>query len=200
MSSLLESLAQSLGPEAVSKMSNEIGADEEKTSEALGLAVPALIAALRKNVSQPGGAEALMGALKRDHDGSILDRVSDFLGQKKQPEEQQGANRMLDHIFGNKRDRVEEGVSKASGLQKSAASELMKMLGPMVLAALAKQVTTKKVGEEQLPGYLEDETKQLEVKEKKFSLLGKFLDQDGDGDFDFSDITKLGVGLLFKRK
>jgi len=31
-------------------------------------------------------------------------------------------------------------------------------------------------------------------------MIGRMLDQDGDGDFDLSDIIKLGMRMLFPRK
>lgn len=201
MSTLLESLAQSLGgSDAVGKISDQIGADQQETANAVGVALPALLEALRRNAASPEGANALLGALKRDHDDdSILDRVSDFFGGSDQQKDA-APSRMLDHIFGGKRERVEAGVSQASGLKQAASGQLMKMLAPMVMAAVAKQVASRKLDSGQLGGYLEQEKQQLEVKEKKFSLLGKFMDQDGDGDFDFSDVAKLGAGMLFKRK
>jgi hypothetical protein len=197
--SLLDTLSQSLSGEAVNEISSQIGADSDKTADALGVALPTLIAALKRNAATPQGAENLMGALSRDHDGSILDRVSDFLGQKKY-EQPRGGSDILNHVFGSNRDRVEQGVSQASGLSSNASSQLMKMLAPMVLAAISKQVLSRNMSSDGLADYLNQQEGELEKKEKKFSLLGRFLDQDGDGDFDFQDLTKLGIGMLFKRR
>jgi hypothetical protein len=61
------------------QISRRIGADPQKTQAAVHTAIPALLAALGQNATSGGGA-ALKGALERDHDGSILDNLGDYLG------------------------------------------------------------------------------------------------------------------------
>jgi len=199
MSAILESLANSLDSASIKKMSNELGEDQEKTTNAIGAALPVLLGALKRNAVAPQGAQSLLGALSNDHDGSVLDRLGDFLSNRDY-EQPRGGGSILNHVFGGNLSRVEKGVSQSSGLRDAASSKLLKMLAPLVLGAVGKQVRSQNLGAGDLSGYLNKESEQLERKDKKFSLLGKFLDQDGDGDFDFNDIAKLGVGLLFKRK
>ena len=69
------------------------------------------------------------------------------------------------------------------------------MLAPMVLGALAKQKQTQGLDAGKLMGYLSKE--KASVEEKTGGMIGKLLDQDGDGDFDLSDVAKLAVGKLF---
>ena len=59
----------------------------------------AILGAMANNASKPGGADSLLGALQKDHDGSILDNLGGFLGQ---PNTDDG-NGILGHVFGNSR-------------------------------------------------------------------------------------------------
>ncbi|MDH5858759.1 DUF937 domain-containing protein [Lampropedia aestuarii] len=60
---LLEQLrASSLGP-----LSQQLGVSEEQTDSAMTAALPLLLGALGGNAQNPAGAQALFGALQRDH-------------------------------------------------------------------------------------------------------------------------------------
>src|SRR5690242_19599063 len=79
MPSLFETLTQSLGSNELGQLGRQIGADQASTSTAVATALPMLIGALAHKASQPQGAQAIAGALARDHDGSILDNIQDYL-------------------------------------------------------------------------------------------------------------------------
>jgi hypothetical protein len=78
--SILETLSQQLSPEVVRGIGRQIGADEQKTGQAISALLPMLISGMANNTSQPQGMSKLSQALERDHDGSILDHLSGMLG------------------------------------------------------------------------------------------------------------------------
>lgn len=198
MSSLIEMLGQTLQGNNLSKISQEVGADEATTKNAISAALPALIGALSKNGSSEQGAESILGALEKDeHDGGILDNLSDFLG-KKQYDEPRGGSGILEHLLGGKRAKVEQSIGKSSGLGSNGAGQLMKILAPMVLGALGKQKKQQGLNAGSLQGFLGGEKDSVE--KQSGGLLGRFLDQDGDGDFDMSDMAKVAMGKLFGGK
>src|SRR5215210_5782685 len=77
--SVLNALESQLGPDAVQKMSAQLGTDTAATSNAISMAIPILLGGLSKNASNSEGAVALDHALNA-HDGGILDSVGAFLG------------------------------------------------------------------------------------------------------------------------
>ncbi|HEX8299752.1 MAG TPA: DUF937 domain-containing protein, partial [Rubricoccaceae bacterium] len=79
MSAILDVLAQSLNGAPMGQIAQAIGADEAQTSRAVGAALPALLTGLDRNTNTPHGAQALAGAVQRDHDGSLLDNLGGFL-------------------------------------------------------------------------------------------------------------------------
>ena len=73
-------IGQQLNPAQVSQIAKSLGASEGVTAAAIEASLPMLISGLAKNASNPNGANALAGALERDHDGTILDQVGPLLG------------------------------------------------------------------------------------------------------------------------
>jgi type II secretory pathway pseudopilin PulG len=78
--SILETLSQQLSPEVIRGIGRQIGADEQKTGQAISALLPMLSSGMVNNASQPQGMTKLSQALERDHDGSILDHFSGMLG------------------------------------------------------------------------------------------------------------------------
>ena len=81
MSGILDLLAQNLNGAPMGQIAQAIGADETSTRRAVGAALPALLTGLDRNTNTPQGAQALAGAVQKDHDGSLLDNLGGFLSQ-----------------------------------------------------------------------------------------------------------------------
>ncbi len=83
-STLADELFSQLQGEPLERISRQLGTDPQQASTAVGAALPLLLGALGRNASQPQGAEALLGALNRDHSGmdpgSVLGAVLGGLG------------------------------------------------------------------------------------------------------------------------
>jgi len=192
MSSILESLMQQIGGDGVRKMSQQLGADEGATAKAVQGALPMLMGALAGNASQGSGAESLLGALSRDHDGSILDNLGGFLGSG----DTSSGQGILKHVLGAKQPAVQNGLSKMSGLDAGSAGNLLSMLAPLVMGALGKQQRQGGLDVGGLTSLLGGERKQAERAAPGITgMLGKFLDSDGDGSV-VDDVAGL-VGNLF---
>ncbi|MBT8311349.1 MAG: DUF937 domain-containing protein, partial [Flavobacteriaceae bacterium] len=80
MSGLLDLLNSPVGKQLISGVAGETGQPENKTADVLGMAMPLLLGAMKKNVKSPQGAEGLMNALSGKHDGSILDDLGGLFG------------------------------------------------------------------------------------------------------------------------
>lgn len=200
MSSLLETLCGQLGGDNLRQLSQALGTDEKQTGEAVSAALPTLLGALARNASTESGAESLSGALQKDHDGSALQNLAGlFGGGSSGGGAQSGAGAgILRHVLGGRQPRVEQGISKASGMDTAQVGQLMTMLAPIVMAQLGKQQREKNLDSHGLASLLGQERQSLEKAPEAAGLLGSLLDADGDGDVDMSDIAKQGVGMLGK--
>ncbi len=65
----------------------------------------------------------------------------------------------------------------------------------MVMGALGKQKTSRGMGVGDLMGFLGKEKESVE--KESGGMIGRMLDQDGDGDFDMGDMAKFAMGKLF---
>ncbi len=189
--SVLNLLTQQLGGSAVTDISRQLGSNQKATENAMAAALPMLMGALARNASKPDGARALHDALSRDHDGSVLENLSGFL---QKPDEQAG-NGILRHVLGNKRNTVEAGVAKASGMDAGSVSKMMAMLAPLVMGTLGRTQRAGNMDATALAGVLANERKEVEKSNPALGGLSRLLDRDGDGDVT-DDIANLGKGLL----
>lgn len=215
MTALTDELFAQLEGAPLQQISQQLGIGRTQAAGAVSAALPLLIGALGKNASQPQGAEALFGALQRDHAGGGGD-LGSLLGMVlggAQSRQTDGAG-MLGHIFGGQQGRAEQHLGEATGLGGDRAGMLMKILAPMVMAYLAKRMfggqdtggaamgmaggnPTAQV----LGAILGQEQQQVRQQGGLGGgLLGAVLDQDGDGQLGLGDLLKIGGGLLGGRR
>jgi hypothetical protein len=197
MTSVLEMLARQLGGGTLNQLSRQLGTDEKTTGNAVSAALPVLLAALAKNSARPGGAQDLLGALDRDHDGGVLNDVTGFL---QKPDERAG-NGILGHLLGGRRGQVEQNLSKASGLDAAGVAKLMTMLAPIVMGALGRKRREENLDAGSLSDLLTRERTSLERQNPQLGGLVQMLDADGDGQVadDIASIGKKLLGGLFRR-
>lgn len=188
--SLLDLLGSSLSGDAVDELSRQIGADSDKTRDAVSAAVPLLLGALARNARESQGAGALSDALERDHDGSILDDLPAFLVQGGGG---RVGERILQHALGGKQEAVARGVSRSSGLDLSSVQQLLALLAPIVMGMLGRQQREQGLGADGLAAMLGRESRQAE--RQTGGLVAGLLDADGDGDV-LDDVQRIGGGLL----
>ena len=201
MSTLLETLGEVLvNSNSAGKLSRKIGADEARTGSALSMALPLILGALNKNSSDRNGAESLLGALSRDHDGSVLDHLDDLLDN---PDNGPGDG-ILRHALGSNRGRVESSLGKSTGLDANSIATILKVAAPLIMGALGKSQRSNHMDANALSQMLRNEEAEIQVKTPQSAgLMNMLLDTDGDGDVDLTDIVQSGLpnllGGLFKR-
>lgn len=213
MTALTNDLLSQLQGAPLQQIAQQLGVDDGQAAGAVGAALPLLMGALGKNASQPQGAEALFGALQRDHAGAPdLGGLLGMVLGGAQSRQTDGAG-MLGHIFGGQQTTAEQHLGTATGLGSDRAGQLMKILAPIVLAYLAKRMFSG--GQEgngapaaaaglgggataQVLGAILGQEHQAVRQQGGVGggLLGAVLDQDGDGQLGLGDLLKIGGGLL----
>jgi hypothetical protein len=189
-----ELLNQSIGEDEVSQISNVIGEDPQTTGSAISAALPVLLGGMSQNASNADGAASLLGAVDRDHDGSVLNDIGGYLGGGGG----QGQG-ILDHIFGNRTDAIQQGVSRASGMDISKVAMLLPLLAPLVMGVLGRARQSGQVDQESLAGLLGQGQASLGGGEGLMSALSQLLDQNHDGSV-VDDVGGLLGGLLGGRR
>lgn len=135
MAGLVDILGSALGQDSIDAISKQLGTDPATAQKAVSAALPALLGRMADNAGSDDGATALATAVNSDHDGSLLDRVGDFLG---------GGHaggpgpKILGHVFGGDQEAAVQQVATSSGIGADKAGGLLAMLAPMVMGALGK--------------------------------------------------------------
>lgn len=181
---LLDSVQQHLDADTIREMSSVLGADTAATSNAVSMALPALLGGLSRNAANPQGAAALDQALGA-HDGSILGNLGGMLAGGGGAGGIGGA--ILGHIFGKKRENVEQGVGRASGLDATQVAQLLAMLAPIVMGVLGRMKREQGVDAATLPDVLQ---KSATAAPGGFDL-SSILDSDHDGKIDLGGLGNM---------
>ena len=200
MSSILDTVMQQLQSGGIEEMSRSLGLGEQDVAKVVNGAVPALMGSLIRNGASDDGAASLLGALDRDHDGSILDDLSGFLGQSGSAESA-GAG-ILRHTLGSRQATVESALSRSSGLDAASTARILAMIAPIIMGALGKARREQGLDVGGLSNLLrEEETVARQRSPEAVDMISRVLDSDGDGDV-MDDVAKLGsslLGSLFKK-
>ncbi|MDG2525003.1 DUF937 domain-containing protein [Stenotrophomonas sp. HITSZ_GD] len=198
---LAHNLLQQLQGGGIEQIASQLGLQPAQAQSAVATALPLLMGALGRNAQQPEGADALLGALQRDHAppqggldlGGLLGAV---LGGGSGGAQTDGAG-ILGHIFGGNTPQAAQGLGQATGLDSGRSSQLLQILAPIVLSFLAQRFLGGGAGNAaQLSQALGDEHRQARAEPGLSGLLGSVLDQDGDGQLGVGDLLKLGSGLF----
>src|SRR5688572_26669272 len=200
--SLTDELLSQLQGQPLADIGSQLGLSPSQASGAVSAALPLLLGALGRNTSQPQGAEALFGALQRDHSGldigSVLGSVLGGGGQGSQ---------ILGHVFGARQQGAAQGLGAATGLGSDQAGGLLKLLAPIVLTFLAQRMFSgasapgaSNQGSPQMLGEVlgQEQSNIAQQGGLAGGLLGAVMDRDGDRDTDFSDLLGLAGSLLGK--
>lgn len=195
--SLLDLVNQQLDDQTVTQLSQQLGVDAQTTRQAVPAALTALLGGLSRNAAQPAGAQDLLGALAKDHDGSIL---NNFSGALANPQLGQQGTSILGHIFGGHRPAVESQVGRSAGLNAATAGRLLILLAPFVLGALGRMKREKGLDQGGLSEVLGQERQKAEQAHPQHGgLLNSIFDRDGDGQI-LDDLAGMAGGLLTGRR
>lgn len=196
---MMDDLLGSLGSDGLNALGGLLGgADTGKTKEAVGTALPAILAALANNASRKDGADSLYGALQKDHDGSVVDNLGGFLGN---PDVADGHG-ILGHVLGTNRPQVEQNIAQKSGLDLSSVAKLLPVLAPIVMSFLGKMTRQNNLDAGGLSNALQMEKKEVEASGFDLGGVLGMLDRDKDGDYK-DDVMALGgswIKRLFNRR
>jgi hypothetical protein len=174
---LMGLLDDALNSDTIKQISQQLEADEGATNDAIQAALPMLLGGLANQSASQSGATSLLGALDRDHDGSILDDLFGFLGDYLSG---RGAG-ILGHIFGDQEGAVERGVSQASGLDLSKVGPLLMMLAPIVMGALGRARREEGMDVGDLPRELGNAAQQTGGDQGLLGALSSMFDMNRDG-------------------
>jgi hypothetical protein len=146
---LIDLLTGNTGNQVAERAENKFGMSRNQVLALLAVAAPLIISYLSKKSQSPNEAESLNTALDKDHDGSILNDVSQ--AEARQSE----GNSILNHIFGEEKQTVESQLSQKTGISIDKIGPVLSMLAPIIMGYIGKEKQQNNVGAGGLGGLLD---------------------------------------------
>ncbi len=199
MASILDLLNTDMGKQLISGASAQTGQSPDKTASVLSMALPVILGAMKRNASSPQGAESLNNALEDSrHDGSILEQLSGMLGGGNADSNllNDGAG-ILKHVLGGNQTRVEQNISRNSGVDAGSVGQIIKIAAPILMGVLGSQKRKDNVDKNGI-GDLLGSVMGSSGKHDQ-SLIETLLDADGDGSI-IDDVAGMVFGGGKKKK
>ena len=200
---LMDLMKGQLTPELIAQLSQQTGAAPEQTATAAEGVLSTLLGGLAKNAQTPQGASGILGALDRDHDGSVLNDIMGMVmggGAQASPSAMNGAG-ILGHILGGQQQGAAQAVSQVSGVSQDGVMDMMAKLAPMVMGVLGQQKQQQGFDASGLASLLGGSV-QNASSNPLMKMATQFLDKDGDGSAVDDLMGMVGsklMGGLFKR-
>lgn len=138
--SLIDLLTGNTGNQVAEQAENKFGVSKTQILALLAVAAPLVISYLRNKSQDAKEAEALNNALDKDHDGSILDDVSQADARQNE------GGSILSHIFGNEKNTVENNLSQNTGISIDKIGPILAMLAPVIMGYIGKEKQQSNVG------------------------------------------------------
>src|SRR5690606_19999939 len=123
---LTDELFSQLQGAPLQQIAQQLDTSTDQARTAVEAALPLLMGALGRNAAQPQGAQALFGALQRDHAGGAGLDLGGLLGSllgggatPTAPGRAGDGSAILGHIFGGALGQAQSGLGRATGLDSS---------------------------------------------------------------------------------
>src|SRR5512132_3444805 len=192
MNLITQMITQKVGGAAAGMLAQKLGISESTAQTAVQLAVPVIVAALARNASQPQGAQDLHQAVASDHDGSILDQLTSYLGN---PQAANGSG-ILSHVLGGDRPAVESNLAQATGMDQNSAGNLLEMVAPLVMGAVGREQQQNGLDPNGLSQFLAQQQQAQPANPGLMGSIGSMLDSNRDGSVT-DDLSRI-AGNFFK--
>jgi hypothetical protein len=146
--------------------------------------------------SQQSGPGDLLGTLLGGNSG-IANVLGGLFGTAPTSSRATNVAGILGNILGGGNVApIQQGVSKATGLDPNKIGALMAMLAPMIMGALGKVKRQQGLDAGGLARVLEHDRQTIEQRVPEANTISKFLDSNQDGKIDMKDdIAKVGMAL-----
>lgn len=130
MSGIMDMVQQQLSGGAIQQIAQRVGVDPGTAQKAVNAALPMIVGSLGQNAAtadtvQQNTSGGMSNAL------GLLGGLSGMLGGE--------AGSLLGKIMGGRQDEVHNAAASAAGIDKNKAAQIVEMLIPIVMSALANR-------------------------------------------------------------
>ncbi|MFO8147711.1 MAG: DUF937 domain-containing protein [Bacteroidota bacterium] len=176
MASILDLLNTYKGSEFISKAMDKTGESKDTITTTLGLVLPILLGAMKKNIQDEKGARDLNSALDDPKHG---EEFLEDINHKNPSALTSEGGKILQHVLGSNQENINKTLATTLGIKESSISDIIKMAAPLLMSVLASQKKEEKIETSGLDNLIES----VMGSSGKFdsSLISTFLDKNKDG-------------------
>ena len=205
MSNLINEVTRQLNDNVIMQLSKQLGASNPNQVKAASQGISELLlSAISRSASNQNTGGGLMNALERDHNGGILGNLLGTLtGQQKvnNPKTMNGEG-IVSHLLGNKQLEAAQVIAQMSGLDIFKSGVLMQLIAPVVMGVVGQKKQSNGLDLGGLANILlgggqGQQQQQQQQGGGLGNIVGKLLDQDGDGNM-MDDLLNIGMKMLKK--
>jgi OOP family OmpA-OmpF porin len=189
---LFGELRELLGGEIAIKTAAILGEKEDKVKIAINGLISTFVGGIMKRVSNETGATTLMNVIKKgNHDGSVIDKLDDYLKSKENFAVllEQG-NGLVSMLLPDKKSSIATMMSQFAGVRNSSATAILSIVAPVVMSKLGRMVNNQGLDKIALANVLLDQKSYL-LDETPESLQPKMIDVLGLGVFMSQEIKPI---------
>ena len=202
MFSLEDLLGSQSGADAVGQISSNLNADQGTVNSAIQMALPVILSGLANNASSTEGAQNLDNALANDHNGSLLNNITDYLAggvpSPQQATRETNGSGILGHILGANQSNAAQEISGKTGLDVGQVANLLITLAPIVMAYLGKQKQQNNLDAGGISDLLTGQQQQMQsTGNPMLDMASRILYSDGDGSA-LDDLASMAAGYFMK--
>lgn len=128
-------------PDIIGKLTGASNVNAKKVEKAAKLSIPAMVKGLALNTKSKEGMKSLDNVLDNHKEDNIMD-IKGFLQNVNKDE----GEKILVHMFGNNKDKIQSNIAKESGLQENQIANIMKQLAPLLLGILGQKSKNESLG------------------------------------------------------
>ncbi|MEO8578033.1 MAG: DUF937 domain-containing protein [Gemmatimonadales bacterium] len=189
MSGIQDIINQQLTPDRINLISHSIGADPAATRQAVEAAIPMMMGGMAAHAASPDGSAAIESAAA-EHSGmldgggggmtgagAMTGGLGTVLGELGGMFGGGAAGGILGSILGSNHGDVQDGVTQASGLDRKKVGQLMMILAPIVLGAIARHRSQTGASAGQVSGDLQREAEAHTAHPQFGGMLGSILNK-----------------------
>ena len=199
---IAELIAQHLPDDVLAQIAKSSAGieDQQQGITASKSVIQTILQGLSNNTAQSQGAGSLLGALDRDHDGSILDDVIGLVTGQVTTANPSTTNGMgiLNHILGGRQDQTSNQIGQILGMDSSKILSLLSTFAPLIMGMLGKMRSSGQIDQTNIQQVLGSTVESHSNAMPNLGILGKLLDQNNDGNIT-DDLLQMGMKFLGRK-
>ncbi|MEP7196446.1 MAG: DUF937 domain-containing protein [Saprospiraceae bacterium] len=198
---LTDLISQHLPDDLLSQIAGQAGiSNPQQGVDASKSILTSLLQGLSHNTEDANGADSLLSALDRDHNGGVLNDLMGMFGGNGETQSNlmQDGMGILNHILGNNQQNVSQGMGQVLGIDSGKLSTLMTLLSPILMGILGKARAQKQIDQTNIQQVLGITVQTHTESIPGMDIFAKLFDKNGDGNVT-DDLLQMGLKYFTNR-